>query len=256
VSHHTLTSPTLLAGAAVGAAAGAAIGWATTARHWRTRCHAQLTTAATDGLTGLWRRDGWRSRALVRLPEYDYLALMDVDGFKPVNDIYGHEAGDQVLHALAARLRTELGDTALLGRLGGDEFTWLATAFDPDTLDHLHTALTAPITLTSTTTVTMGVSIGLVALADLPSGKPATNAACLGRSASPRAASSAASSTASSTAVLTEALAAADLAMYEIKASGGGWRRYNPTLDPVRPAASISRAPRRRIREHGPGALR
>jgi diguanylate cyclase (GGDEF)-like protein len=48
--------------------------------------------------------------------------VMDLDGFKPVNDVYGHATGDKVLAAVARRIAGVAGDRALLARLGGDEF--------------------------------------------------------------------------------------------------------------------------------------
>jgi diguanylate cyclase (GGDEF)-like protein len=65
--------------------------------------------ADTDPLTGLANR-----RA--------FLALLDLDGFKPVNDTFGHAAGDALLIEVAARLRREAGAGALAARIGGDEF--------------------------------------------------------------------------------------------------------------------------------------
>jgi diguanylate cyclase (GGDEF)-like protein len=52
--------------------------------------------------------------------------LIDLDGFRGINDTYGHRIGDQVLQAVAARLAEHLGDDAVLGRPGADEFIVLA----------------------------------------------------------------------------------------------------------------------------------
>jgi diguanylate cyclase (GGDEF)-like protein len=57
------------------------------------------------------------------LPEGEACALydMDIDDFKPINDIYGHRLGDEVLKVVAKRL-TQLAEGASVARLGGDEF--------------------------------------------------------------------------------------------------------------------------------------
>ncbi|GAA1641142.1 putative bifunctional diguanylate cyclase/phosphodiesterase [Actinoplanes couchii] len=84
--------------------------------------------AVTDPLTGLANRTRITERvaALVAQParagRCSAVLLIDLDRFKPINDTYGHEAGDTVLQAAAVALRAGIrsGDTA--GRLGGDEF--------------------------------------------------------------------------------------------------------------------------------------
>ena len=61
------------------------------------------------------------------------VVMMDLDGFKEVNDSLGHQQGDLLLKEVAARLRTTVGDRGVVARLGGDEFAvLLAGCADPD----------------------------------------------------------------------------------------------------------------------------
>ncbi len=98
-------------------------------RQGELRAHAaQLSrAAATDPLTGLANRAGLKDRAemLARTREAWALLLIDLDHFKPINDSFGHEAGDAVLVAIAERLRASVGPSDLAARLGGDEFALL-----------------------------------------------------------------------------------------------------------------------------------
>jgi diguanylate cyclase (GGDEF)-like protein len=59
------------------------------------------------------------------------LLLVDIDHFKRVNDLHGHLAGDDVLRAIAAALRQQLGDSDVLGRYGGEEFVVLVPGAEP-----------------------------------------------------------------------------------------------------------------------------
>jgi diguanylate cyclase (GGDEF)-like protein/PAS domain S-box-containing protein len=86
--------------------------------------------AYTDFLTGLPNRAQLmaaltRARSRAANGEAATLLLLDLDGFKPVNDIAGHEAGDHLLVQVADRLRANVRDGDLVGRLGGDEFAVL-----------------------------------------------------------------------------------------------------------------------------------
>lgn len=99
-----------------------------------------------DALTGLYNRAEFERRAartLAGITPGDRYALLylDLDGFKHINDTYGHAAGDAVLRQVARilRLRSRAGDT--LARLGGDEFALLATQCPLDTARHMARAL-------------------------------------------------------------------------------------------------------------------
>ncbi|WP_430461453.1 diguanylate cyclase domain-containing protein [Thalassolituus sp. LLYu03] len=91
----------------------------------KARLEAQLTE---DALTGVLNRLGLRqhflhaSQRAQRAAQPLTVMLIDLDGFKPVNDTYGHEAGDILLRAIAIRLKDEVRVTDAVGRLGGDEF--------------------------------------------------------------------------------------------------------------------------------------
>jgi diguanylate cyclase (GGDEF)-like protein len=94
-------------------------------------------TALTDELTGLANRRGFfaafkRELALARR-DADYEGLMvmiDLDGFKSVNDTWGHSSGDAYLRAVADFLRENVRGTDTVARLGGDEFALLLTRID------------------------------------------------------------------------------------------------------------------------------
>lgn len=106
-----------------GFAAGAACVWLRVGRI-RGELHRMRFAAEHDCLTGLPNRAGIRRcfeqmRAKGRGPT---LALLDLDGFKQVNDTFGHHAGDLFLVGVAARLDGGCRGVAPVGRLGGDEF--------------------------------------------------------------------------------------------------------------------------------------
>lgn len=71
-----------------------------------------------------------------------YVGIIDLDGFKPVNDLYGHAVGDDLLVEVAARIRNACPPAYLVARLGGDEFALaIDRTLSPDTLTHLGAAI-------------------------------------------------------------------------------------------------------------------
>jgi diguanylate cyclase len=104
----------------------------------RTRIESETlrTLAHTDALTGLPNRRGLHGRLTAALPatRADHLLavyLLDLDGFKPINDTHGHDVGDALLVAVGLRLQTQLRGSDVVARLGGDEFVVLAAGL-PD----------------------------------------------------------------------------------------------------------------------------
>jgi len=109
----------------------------------------QLRRAAEyDHLTGLSNRSSLKSR-IQEACEAQLTAtilLIDLDGFKDVNDTLGHSAGDSVLQVIANRLRDRVPAEHMVARLGGDEFVVFITgAADPDKAVALGLALIAAV---------------------------------------------------------------------------------------------------------------
>ncbi|MCW2614174.1 MAG: domain S-box-containing protein/diguanylate cyclase protein [Frankiales bacterium] len=105
------------------------------------------------------------------------LLFLDLDGFKLVNDGYGHEAGDTVLTQLADRLRHHVRPSDTVARLSGDEFVVLCEQLGHPTEAHvlaerLIAAVGQPFAITSTT-VSLGVSIGIAVASEPHTGPDA-----------------------------------------------------------------------------------
>ncbi len=96
------------------------------------REHQQRHLAEHDDLTGLFNRAAFRTRVQQALAEDNRVAvlMLDLDGFKQVNDNHGHAAGDEVLRIMAARIGHALRSGDGVGRLGGDEFACLLRNVD------------------------------------------------------------------------------------------------------------------------------
>jgi len=102
---------------------------------WRAANHDALTNLPNRALfqqrleEALWEADRTNSRLT--------LLLLDLDGFKDINDTLGHDAGDRVLVEAAGRLSAMIGGDDMVARLGGDEFAMLLLAASPDGVETL-----------------------------------------------------------------------------------------------------------------------
>ena len=166
--------------------------------------------AHTDFLTGLSNRRDLLNRLEVMSRSGESrsasigMILIDLDGFKEVNDSLGHMAGDELLRIVAARFERRVGGSAVIARLGGDEYACAIEVEGEDELlivaRRLQSAVTEPITLDGMT-LRVDASIGLAwaSPTDLDVG---------------------------------ELLRQADVAMYEAKNGRLGISTYRPDRDP------------------------
>jgi diguanylate cyclase (GGDEF)-like protein/PAS domain S-box-containing protein len=123
--------------------------------------------AVTDALTGLANRSALfavlAARLHVATGDGCGLLFCDLDGFKQVNDRFGHAAGDRLLVAVAERLRRLAGPEDVVARLGGDEFVFVHPGVDPDRLaaraERLEELLREPFDVAGTP-VRIGASTG------------------------------------------------------------------------------------------------
>ncbi len=130
------------------------------------------TQALTDSLTGLANRFLLADRFQLVLERSKRqqvafaLLMVDLNGFKIINDHFGHAAGDLVLRTVAQRLSTAVRACDTVARIGGDEFVLLLEAFeDPDELVHIGRKLIATIseeiTLQNGSIIHVGASVGI-----------------------------------------------------------------------------------------------
>ena len=136
----------------------------------RRQIEVELEHRAThDPLTGLPNRvqlfDRLEQALLRRGDQRVGLLYIDLDGFKPVNDTYGHEAGDRVLVTVAERMSTTVRAADTVARLAGDEFVVLVDPSTPEELkavaDRLLDRLAEPIEADGSS-VSLAASIGAV----------------------------------------------------------------------------------------------
>ncbi|MEI2418498.1 diguanylate cyclase [Orrella sp. JC864] len=133
--------------------------------------------ATHDSLTGLCNRaffESRMSRAVRDAKESGErvgLLYVDANGFKEINDSMGHAAGDAVLSAVAARLRAQVRESDLVGRIGGDEFAVLLLSLHEraDALrvaENLRACMVSPISLAGGACVQTSVSVGVAVYPD------------------------------------------------------------------------------------------
>lgn len=131
--------------------------------------------AAHDPLTGVANRTTF-DRRLRECIDYcsvhgtrAVLLYIDLDKFKPINDTYGHQAGDIVLTTISGRLRKLVRNSDTVARLGGDEFAILFEQCDPDSLnpviERVRDVIATPIEIEHQW-LTVGCSIGKVVCPD------------------------------------------------------------------------------------------
>jgi diguanylate cyclase (GGDEF)-like protein len=124
--------------------------------------------ARLDALTGLANRYEFEDRLEDALRRHDApgelaLVVIDIDGFKPINDTHGHAIGDEVLAAVALRLTAAVRDGDTVARFGGDEFVVLCElndGCDPGAMaTRVRNALTDPVS-TTVGPLTVSASVG------------------------------------------------------------------------------------------------
>jgi len=167
------------------------------------RAHAQATMLAReDQLTGLLNRRGFLDVLRdTELERSTIVAVLDMDGFRLVNDGFGHAVGDMVLTSLASRLCASLPPQTPIARIGGDEFAVLVQGDDDEELSAVVenaavecTGTLQVVGLSVPVSVSVGTAVPVPGKAD-------------------------------------EVLQHADLAMSRAKAHGGFLAAYDPDLD-------------------------
>ena len=178
--------------------------------HDRVQLQQELAFRAQhDVLTGLANRELFRSSLQAGLDDTGEVRLLviDLDGFKDVNDTLGHPAGDELLLEATGRLRTVAAPGDLLARLGGDEFAVVCSPLSPTlassaaALDELSTRCVAALARPYRVA---GREVRVTASVGIYSGRPGTTG---------------------------EALQNADIALYAAKEAGRNRaQRYHPSL--------------------------
>lgn len=130
--------------------------------------------AQSDPLTGLHNRRALLQALEARREAYPdnpvALIMIDLNGFKPVNDTYGHSAGDQLLKEVSSRLLAAVDETEVVARLGGDEFCVLLRDRPEraeQVADRIRQEIKRPV-FVADHQLRLGAAIGLVACEHMP----------------------------------------------------------------------------------------
>ncbi len=202
-----------------GNVSGSQIGHALRYACERKRNQVELTSAAQrDSLTGLANRRHFEDRLARALSQPMGRAgvsvvIVDLDNFKPVNDTYGHAAGDALLVELARRMSAAVRDTDVCARLGGDEFAILVTQVHTaeeveEIAERVRKTISSPV-LVNEMILNPAASIGIA------TGSVHSD-------------------------VAHDLLNAADAAMYEAKRLGGNNVRFSSDITQIKPPRTIS----------------
>jgi diguanylate cyclase (GGDEF)-like protein len=126
-----------------------------------------LRAALTDPLTGLDNRRSLLNRASYEIVRHlrgrrsFALVMLDLDGFKALNDRFGHDAGDELLCDVAEGLLAGLRAQDTVARLGGDEFCILAPDTDPSGVPPLSARITRAVAQASAGIEAVRASVGI-----------------------------------------------------------------------------------------------
>ncbi|OFA16849.1 hypothetical protein A4U49_05190 [Acidithiobacillus ferrivorans] len=162
----------MLAGIIMRTMGNALEGYQTAVGHFAKEQEKATWTATHDQLTGLGNRRGLLEMlpsALARADRAERLLgimMVDLNDFKPVNDVYGHEAGDFLLERIGKRVHEVMRNSDYAARLGGDEFVMVLESIGD--MEDLHTAISRirramemPVQLTNGISVAVKTSIGV-----------------------------------------------------------------------------------------------
>ena len=165
----------------------------------------ELRLARTDDLTGLPNRPALMRELDRRIGNGQSIGfmLLDLDGFKEVNDTLGHDAGDALIQLAARRITDSVPDHLHVARVGGDEFAILTT--EDDELDLFERAEEIRIAVSAPARVD-GLNLRMAGSIGITTGLPDDQRAA-------------------------DVLRRADIAMYDAKSSGSGAAVYQPELD-------------------------